>query len=195
MYGLFPVAYPIAKLLDVLLGANRGILFNREGLKMLVMLHERSPFALTERLNREEVTVISKVLDLKEKPISSIMTPLAKLFTLSNETSINEMTRYNILASGHTIIPIYQQGHPRSFVGVLSVKSLVALKFEEEITVGHLSLDVLPVVRPEASCQELFHVFRDQNIKMALVTERGSRHGEPLGIVSARDIMTEVFGE
>jgi metal transporter CNNM len=195
MYGLFPVAYPIAKLLDLLLGANHGMLFNREGLKMLVMLHERSPFALTERLNREEVTVISTVLDLKEKPISSIMTPLAKLFTLSNETSINKMTRYSILASGHALIPIYQQGHPRSFVGVLSVKSLVALKFEEEITVGHLSLDILPVVRPEASCQELFHVFRDQNIKMALVTERGSRHGEPLGIVSARDIMTEVFGE
>ena len=167
----------------------------REGLKMLVMLHERSQFSLTERLSREEVTVISTVLDLKDKPISSIMTPLANLFTLSNETFINEMTRYNILASGHTIIPIYQQRHLRSFIGVLSVKSLAALKFGEEITVGQLSLDILPVVRPEASCQELFHVFRDQNIKMVLVTERGSRHGEPLGIVSARDVMTEVFEE
>jgi metal transporter CNNM len=78
---------------------------------------------------------------------------------------------------------------------VLSVKSLAALKFGEEITVGQLSLDILPVVRPEASCQELFHIFRDQNIKMVLVTERGSRHGEPLGIVSARDVMREVFGE
>jgi metal transporter CNNM len=195
MYGLFPVAYPIAKLLDLLLGANHGLLFNREGLKMLIMLHERSQFSLTERLSREEVTVISTILDLKDKPISSIMTPLANLFTLSNETFINEMTRYNILASGYTIIPIYQQGHLRSFVGVLSVKSLAALKFGEEITVGQLSLDILPVVRPEASCQELFHIFRDQNIKMVLVTERGSRRGEPLGIVSARDVMTEVFGE
>jgi metal transporter CNNM len=194
MYGLFPVAYPIAKLLDFLLGANHGMLFNRAGLKMLVMLHEPSPFSLNELLNREEVTIISTILDLKEKSTSSIMTPLAKLFTLSNKTSINEMTRYNILAEGHGIIPIYEQGHPTIFVGALSVKSLVALNVEE-ITIGQLSLDALPVVRPEASCQELFHVFRDQNIKMVLVMERGSKHGEPLGIVSARDVMTALFGE
>ncbi|OAF55338.1 hypothetical protein VC83_08229 [Pseudogymnoascus destructans] len=40
MYGLFPVAYPIAELLDRLLGANHGLVFNRAGLKTLVMLHE-----------------------------------------------------------------------------------------------------------------------------------------------------------
>jgi metal transporter CNNM len=68
MYGLFPVAYPIAKLLDCLLGINNGAFFNRAGLKALVVLHERLSYSSAERLDQEEVTVISAVLDLNETP-------------------------------------------------------------------------------------------------------------------------------
>ncbi|KFZ19088.1 hypothetical protein V501_00850 [Pseudogymnoascus sp. VKM F-4519 (FW-2642)] len=194
MYGLFPVAYPIAKLLDRLLGANHGLVFNRAGLKTLVILHEGLNFSPAERLNQEDVTVISSVLDLKEIPISSIMTPLPKLFSLSIDTYLSDMTRYNILKSGYSAVLIHIQDQPTSFVGVLPIKSLVALNFEEDVTVGQLSLDRLPVVRRDASCQELFHVFRDRKVHLVLVTERGTIHGEPLGIVSARDVMSELIG-
>ncbi|KAL5349504.1 hypothetical protein ACLOAV_005797, partial [Pseudogymnoascus australis] len=188
------MAYPIAKLLDRLLGANHGLVFNRAGIKTLVMLHEALNFSPAERLNREDVTVISSVLELKEVPISSIMTPLPKLFSLSIDTFLNDMIRYNILKSGYSAVPIHMQDQPTSFVGVLPIKSLVALKYEEEITVGQLSLDSLPVVRGDASCQELFHVFRDRKVHLVLVTEKGTIDGEPLGIVSARDVMSELIG-
>jgi metal transporter CNNM len=61
MYGLLPVGYPIAKLLDLLLGVNHGAFFNRAGLKALVMLHERLSYTSAERLNQEEVAVISSI--------------------------------------------------------------------------------------------------------------------------------------
>ncbi|KAF4617959.1 hypothetical protein G7Y89_g15023 [Cudoniella acicularis] len=193
MYGLFPIAYPIAKLLDRLLGIHNGLVFNRARLKTLVALHENLHFSPTERLTREDVIVISSVLDLKEMPISSVMTPLSKVFVLSFDIYLNEMTRYNILKSGYSVIPIRIQDQPGRFVGALSIKSLVALNFEEEFTIGHLSLDSLPVARPDASCQELFHVFRDLKVEMMLVTEEGAVNGEPLGIVTAWDVMDELI--
>ncbi len=82
MYALFPVAYPIAKLLDTLLGKDHGIVFNRAGLKALISIHEHLGYSSTESLTREEVTVMSSVLDLKHIYISEIMTPIANLFTL-----------------------------------------------------------------------------------------------------------------
>ncbi|PVH80008.1 DUF21-domain-containing protein [Cadophora sp. DSE1049] len=193
MYLLFPIAYPIAKLLDRLLGLSHGIIFNRAGLKTLITLHERLSFSPTERLNREEVTVISTIIDLNAKPVSSIMTPIGKLFALSFDTRLSEMTRYNILTSGYSGIPIYSQDRPTSFVGILPVKSLVALNFEDDVTVGQLSLSTLHVVRPEVSCQHIFQIFRDRSVQMVLVTERGTQHGEPLGIVTARDVMDELI--
>jgi metal transporter CNNM len=194
MYLLFPVAYPIAKLLDRLLGASHGLVFNRAGLKTLIMLHEGLHLSPTESLNREDVTVASSALGMKEVPISAIMTPMLKVFSLGFDTCLNDMTRYNILKSGHSVIPVHVQDQPTRFMGVLPVKSLVALNFEEEVTVGQLALDTLPVVRCDASCQELFHIFRDRKVDLALVTERGTIHGEPMGIVSARDVMFELTG-
>jgi metal transporter CNNM len=82
-----------------------------------------------------------------------------------------------------------------TFVGVLSAKSLVALTFKDEVTVGQLSLDGLPVVRPDESCQTIFNVFRDRRVQMVLVTDRGTPYGEPLGFVTARDVMDELIRE
>ncbi|CZT40839.1 uncharacterized protein RSE6_00503 [Rhynchosporium secalis] len=193
MYVLFPIAYPISKVLDRLLGQSYGTIFNREGLKTLVALHERLSFSPTDRLNREEVTVIATIIDMNAKPISSIMTPISKAFVLGFDTILNDMTRYNILTSGFGCIPIHLQDHPTSFVGVLSTRSLVALNFQEDVTVGQLPFELLHVVRPDISCQQLFRVFRDRSVHMALVTEKGTIHGEPLGIITARDVMDELI--
>ncbi|KAL3427911.1 duf21 and cbs domain protein [Phlyctema vagabunda] len=195
MYMLFPVAYPIARLLDSLLGNNHGIIFNRAGLKALLFLHERLSFSPTDRLSREEVTLMSAVLDMKERPVLSISTPISKLFTLAFNTPLNDMTRYNILNSGFHGIPIHMAGHSKSFIGVLPVRSLVALPAEDNVTIGQLSLNTLPVVRPDVGIQEIVHLFRDRKVRMALVTELGTEHGEPLGIVTARDVMEAIIGD
>jgi len=194
MYGLFPIAYPIAKLLDHVLGEDPGVVFNRSGLKALVSLHEHLNFFPTERLNREEVTVITSVLDLNDVAVSSIMTPLSKLFKLSMDASLDEATRHNILHSGYSGIPIHLPDHPIRFTGVLPVKSLVAANFEEAVTVSQMPIQELPEVRPDISVQDIFHVFRDRKVQMALVTERGAVSGEPLGIVTARDVLNELIG-
>jgi metal transporter CNNM len=159
------------------------------------MLHERLSHTSADRLNREEVTVISSVLDLNETLISSIMTPISKLFTLSFDDCLDDITRYNILSAGYSNIPIYLPDHPTTFVGVLSANSLVALTFKDEVTVGQLSLDGLPVVPADESCQTIFNVFRDRRVQMVLVTDRGTPHGEPSGFVTARDVMDELIGE
>lgn len=194
MYLLFPVAYPVAILLDHLLGASHGMFFSRAGLKTLVMLHECLNFS-SDRLSREEVTVISQVLDLNTKPVSAIMTPVSKLFTLSADKRLDDITRDHILSSGYSGVPIHIQHHPSSFIEILPVKSLVALKLDDEITAGQLALGGILVVRSDIGCQDIIHIFRDRNVQMVLVTERGTPHGEPLGIVTARDVMNELIGK
>ncbi len=198
MYGLFPVAYPAAKLLDMLLGRDHGIIFNRAGLKALISIHEDLSYSSTENLTREEVTVMSSVLDLKHIYVSEIMIPIANLFTLDCEQVLDGITKYNIAESGYSEILVSmgsQHGTGPTFIGVLPVKSLVALNFDAAVAVGQLALDRLPVVKPNATIQETFGFFRDKNIQVALVTERGLLQGVPVGVVVARDIMHEILGE
>lgn len=194
MYLSFPVTYPIARLLDRILGANHIIFFNRDGIKELVKIHELVNFS-SSRLNREEVTVIGAMLDIHQVSVAQIMTPISKVYALSIDQPLNDITRYNILASGFSGIPIHMANHPANFLGLLPVKAMVALRVEEEITIGKLTLSTLLVVRPDVSCQQILHIFRDRSVQMVLVTERGTPHGEPLGIVTARDVMQVLIGE
>jgi metal transporter CNNM len=118
-----------------------------------------------------------------------MMTLVLRLLALSSDTLINDMIRYDILKSGCRIVPVYMESHSTNFVGVLVVTSFIDLDTEEEITVGQLTLDVLPIIRADASYQELFRTWRHREVKMILVTRRGVAQDEPLGIVTARDLM------
>jgi len=69
MYILAPLAWPTAKLLDWLLGEDHGTVYKKSGLKTLVTLHKNLG-EVSQRLNQDEVTIISAVLDLKEKSVA-----------------------------------------------------------------------------------------------------------------------------
>lgn len=195
MYALSPVAYPTACLLDRLLGPDRGIMFNRAGLKSFIMLHENISGLFPQRLNQEEVTVISSIIDLKERQVCSVMTPMTNVYSLSNEDLLNDMTCYNILKSGYSCIPVHMAADSSRFTGVLSVKSLVAMRFEDKVTVGQIAISSMPTVRPDVSCQDAIHLFRNRRSDMVLVTEGGVSYGQPLGILTYKDIMEAVIGE
>ena len=76
MWVLYPVAWPAARLLDWMLGGeHHGTMYKQAGLKTLVQLHKTA-----KRLIEDEVTIINNVLDLKEKHIGSIMTPIEDVF-------------------------------------------------------------------------------------------------------------------
>ncbi|KAJ6152013.1 hypothetical protein N7497_006332 [Penicillium chrysogenum] len=108
MYIMSPVAWPIAKLLDRLLGEDHGTIYKKAGLKTLVTLHKTLGEA-GEQLNSDEVTIISAVLDLKEKSVGSIMTPMEDVFTMSADTVLDERTMDHILSQR-----IFPHSHPRS---------------------------------------------------------------------------------
>jgi metal transporter CNNM len=193
MYGLFPVAFPIAKLLDLLLGRNHGMVFGRLGLKTLLMFHEGLHHSARERLTVDEISLLSSALDFNGLRVSSVMTPISKVFSLSSDAFLNDMTRYNILKSGYSNIPIHLHTQPNTFLGLLPVKSLVSTSLEEEVTIGQISLESLPVVYSTETCLEVLNVFKERKARVVLVIEQGT--ALPLGIVTARDIFEELIGE
>jgi metal transporter CNNM len=80
MYVMGIAAWPTAKLLDYLLGEDHGTVYKKSGLKTLVNLHQSLGLE-HERLNEDEVTIITAVLDLKAKAVGNIMTPMKDVFT------------------------------------------------------------------------------------------------------------------
>lgn len=195
MYLMYPVAYPTAMLLDYILGEDHGTVYKKAGLKTLVTLHKNLGPSPSERLNQDEVTIISAVLDLKDKPVGSIMTPIKDVFTMSSDTVLHERAMDRILSAGYSRIPIHAPGEPFNFVGMLLVKILITYDPEDEKRVGEFPLATLPETREETSCLDIVNFFQEGKSHMVLVSDSpGENHGA-LGVVTLEDVIEELIGE
>ncbi|CAM1506393.1 Fc.00g060340.m01.CDS01 [Cosmosporella sp. VM-42] len=194
MYLTSPLSWPTAKLLDWVLGEDHGTVYKKSGLKTLVTLH-KSLGELSERLNQDEVTIITAVLDLKDKPVGEVMTPMDDVYTLSEDHILDEKTMDDILSSGYSRIPIYRSGSETDFVGMLLVKTLITYDPEDKIPVRDVPLGAIVETRPETSCLDIINFFQEGKSHLVLVSEvPGSDHGA-LGVVTLEDVIEELIGE
>lgn len=194
MWVMSPIAWPTAKLLDYLLGEDHGTTYKKAGLKSLVTLHKSLGHA-EERLNEDEVTIISAVLDLKAKPVGSIMTPMKDVFTMPSDTVLDEKMMENILSAGYSRIPIHTPENKNDFVGMLLVKMLITYDPEDAVRVREFALATLPETRPETSCLDIINFFQEGKSHMVLVSDfPGDSHGA-VGVVTLEDVIEELIGE
>ncbi|BCS25826.1 uncharacterized protein APUU_50537S [Aspergillus puulaauensis] len=195
MYAFAPAAWPTAKLLDWLLGENHGVVYKKSGLKTLVTLHKSLGSQPAERLNEDEVTIITAVLDLKAKAVQSIMTPMEHVFTVSTDSILDEKTMELILSAGFSRIPVHAPNDPSNFLGMLLVKTLITYDPEDSKPVAEFVLATLPETSPETSCLDILNYFQEGHSHMALVSKHPGENGGAIGVVTLEDVVEELIGE
>lgn len=67
-----PIAWPIAKLLDYILGKNDVHTYKKAELKSFLQFHRTGE----EPLRDDEISILNGVLELNTKKVESIMTPM-----------------------------------------------------------------------------------------------------------------------
>ncbi|OUM52694.1 hypothetical protein BVG19_g1905 [[Candida] boidinii] len=192
MYVMYPVAYPTAMLLDYILGQDHGTVYKKSGLKTLVTLHKTMG---VERLNQDEVTIISAVLDLKEKSVSEIMTPINKVYTMSSDRILDEKTVEEIFNSGFSRIPIHLPGEPKNFVGMLLVRILISYDPDDELPVSSFPLATLPETGLDTSCLNILNYFQEGKSHMVVVSETPGMDTGAKGVLTLEDVIEELIGE
>ncbi|RCK58237.1 Protein MAM3 [Candida viswanathii] len=192
MYIMYPVAYPCAMLLDHILGEDHGTVYKKSGLKTLVTLHKTMG---VERLNQDEVTIISAVLDLKEKPVSSIMTPMDRVYTMSADKLLDEKTVEEIFNAGFSRIPIHLPNEPNNFIGMLLVRVLISYDPEDSLPVAAFPLATLPETGLDTSCLNILNYFQEGKSHMIVVSENPGEPTGAVGVLTLEDVIEELIGE
>ncbi|CAK9145007.1 unnamed protein product [Ilex paraguariensis] len=113
----FPVAYPISKLLDFLLGQGHVALFRRAELKTLVNMHGNEAGKGGE-LTHDETTIIAGALELTEKTASDAMTPISETFAIDINAKLDRVLMNLILEKGHSRVPVYYE-QPTNIIGLI----------------------------------------------------------------------------
>ncbi|KAJ3859671.1 hypothetical protein EV359DRAFT_86153 [Lentinula novae-zelandiae] len=163
-FWYYIVAWPVAKLLDWILGSNHGIIYRR-------------------------VAIIGATLDLQEKVVSQAMTPLSSVFMLSIDAELNFDLLKKIVNTGHSRIPVYEevdipvsvktvevgQSGPsiqkvQKIIGILLVKQCVLLNPNDAILIRDMQLNKVPFIPQNESLLGILDKFQEGRSHLAIVS-------------------------
>ncbi|KAI4349547.1 hypothetical protein L6164_010125 [Bauhinia variegata] len=180
----YPIAFPISKVLDAVLGHD-DVLFRRAQLKALVSIHSQEAGKGGE-LTHDETTIISGALDLTEKTAEEAMTPIESTFSLDVDSKLNWEAIGKILARGHSRVPIYS-GNPKNVIGLLLVKSLLTVRAETETPISAVSIRRIPRVPADMPLYDILNEFQKGSSHMAAVVKVKRESSNPQAAIDAQN--------
>ncbi|XP_064952044.1 DUF21 domain-containing protein At2g14520-like isoform X4 [Musa acuminata AAA Group] len=166
----FPVAYPISKLLDWLLGKGHFALMRRAELKTLVDMHGNEAGKGGE-LTHDETTIITGALDLTQKTAKDAMTTILETFSLDINSKLDMHTLGLIMSKGHSRVPIYS-GSPTNIIGLILVKNLITCRPEDEVPIRNVTIRKIPRVYDDLPLYDMLNEFQKGHSHMSVVVKR-----------------------
>ncbi|GAY50135.1 hypothetical protein CUMW_124430 [Citrus unshiu] len=159
----FPIAFPVSKLLDLLLGKGNEALFRRAELKTLVDLHGNEAGKGGE-LTRDETTIITGALELSEKTARDAMTPASETFAIDVSFKLDRNLMRLVLEKGHSRVP---------------VKNLLTIHPEDEVPVKNVSIRRIPRVSETMPLYDILNEFQKGHSHMAVVVRHQNDREQP----------------
>jgi len=140
-------------------------------------------------LDRDELEMITSVIEFHDGRVSEIMTPRTDIEGLP-VTSTREACVRTIMDVGHSRLPVYEDTLD-SVVGVLYAKDLLAVEPGEPFDLAATMRK--PFFVPETKAiSDLLEEFRMQKVHMAIVLDE---YGGTAGLVTIEDLIEEIVGE
>ncbi|BFZ64568.1 hypothetical protein YB2330_005715 [Saitoella coloradoensis] len=200
IWCMFIFSYPIAKLLDYILGQNHGMVYRRSELAELLTFHSQQEHHGGD-LNLDAVTIMRGALDLHEKTVENAMTQIEEAFMLHIDTRLNRETIEKIVKSGHSRVPVYDMvadeedmldaershqhlspeamGTRRCIIGCLLVKNLILLDPDDSVPLREVSISTLPTVQSDLPLFDILNSFQEGRSHMAIVVPAPPKPYEP----------------
>ncbi|KAL9685200.1 hypothetical protein QQ045_022648 [Rhodiola kirilowii] len=175
----YPFAFPISKVLDFLLGHEHKALFRRAELKTLVSFHGNKAGKGGE-LTVDETTIIAGALELTEKTVGDVMTPISALFAIDINAKFDRSLMNQILDNGHSRIPVFHE-QPTNIIGLILAKNLLTVQLEEELPVKSVTIRRIPKVPKTMPLYDILNEFQKGHSHMAVVVRKYKKTDEQVG--------------
>ncbi|TMS39040.1 hypothetical protein L596_005632 [Steinernema carpocapsae] len=191
IFFTLPIAWPISKLLDCLLGDEYAG-YDRKRLMELIKLNTVNE----DGQLAEEWKIAVGAMELYDKVGKDVMTKIEDVFMLPNNTVLNAKTVAEIVRTGYTRIPVYMPGDKNTITDILFVKDLALLDPDDNFTVktvcGYHQHPVKFVLE-DTPLKVMLEEFKRGDCHMAIVKRPNGESFDLVGIVTLEDIVEEIL--
>ncbi|KAL6511759.1 DUF21 domain-containing protein [Orobanche gracilis] len=178
LWVFFPIAYPISKFLDWMLGNGHAVLLRRAELKTFVDFHGNEAGKGGD-LTHDETTIIAGALELTEKTAKDAMTPISKAFSIDLDGTLNLETLNSIMTMGHSRVPIYYK-NPNNIIGLILVKNLLAVGPSDSVPLRKMVIRKIPRVSENMPLYDILNEFQKGHSHIAVVYKDSKETKETL---------------
>ncbi len=130
LFIFFPIAFPIAFILNKVLGDEIPRLYSKNELMHIISEHEDSEHS---PIDADEKRIVHGALKFSHRVVEEVMTPLSKVVTFSIDQKLTQQFFETVAEEGFSRYPIYAHD-PSNIIGILFTKDL--LVEDENITIG-----------------------------------------------------------
>jgi len=198
---IYPLSWPISKVLDWALGDELGMIYTNRELVNLVEVHTTQG-----ELNTESAGIMQGALDFSKLQVGRVMTDWKEVFFIYSDINLDFVALERIFKSGHSRVPVVNRAtkfEGEEVIGLLFVKDLILLDPEDEIPVQNI-VDTfchdLKYVDLTMSVKSVMDEFRHGRSHLAVVRKQGSKKPncdfityENVGIVTLEDIIENIL--
>lgn len=187
VFVLSPITYPIALMLDKLLGEEVPNLYSKHELMQIVSELEDSEHS---DLDADEERIIHGALQFSHTTVQEVMTPKDKVVSFDENTKIDKDFLDSLKDQAYSRYPIYS-GNKDNVIGILYTKELIneiddiAINKTEEAFVKNFL-----VARPKEKLDIVLGRMLKKHQHMGIVlTKNGHLHG----VITLEDIIEEII--
>jgi len=203
IFFISPLAWPISKLLDWILGDEFGLVYTNRELRNLVELH-----TMEGDLPTESAGIMTGALDFSKLTVESVMTEWKSVFYLKSDARLDFECLERIFKSGHSRVPVVEvsgtqfEQQQQHVIGLLFVKDLILLDPEDELPVRNIIdtfLHDLKHIEHNTSVKTVMDEFRHGRSHLAIVRKvvahkvNGEVIYKNVGIVTLEDIIENIL--
>jgi metal transporter CNNM len=183
----YPISKPLQLLLDSLFKGETAHLQSRHELGIMISEHLGTK---ESELDEDEIEIIRGALQLSEKRVRDITTPIEDVYWLEPNVVIDATLIDEIKASGRSRIPILNKAKTICY-GVLLVKELVDIDFDENPPrVDELHLHPTQTVGSMTALDTMFRKFIAAHTHLMPV----ERDDKIIGVITIEDVVEEIIG-
>lgn len=181
----YPIAWPIATVLDRLLGETLPDIMSRIELRHIIETHHRAAESDIDSFDRD---IMVGALSLQEQPAEAIMTPSEEVFAVSAKETLTSERIVELKQSGYTRFPVLWDDR---VVGVLNIKKLVGTCTDEHAVEDYSKDSKIIHVPADSKVDDILYRMIKGKVHMASVADATGW----VGIVTMEDILETLVGQ
>jgi metal transporter CNNM len=187
LFIAYPVARPIAMVLDYFLGNELPTTYSNKELMDIISEHEESEHS---PIDEDEERILHGALQFSHMRVREVMTPAEKVVMYDMNQRLSHEFFTDVNNSGFSRIPVYS-GNRNNVVGILYVKDLL---IEQDGVALHETAEAFDQEFIQVKSTDLLDVVLGKMLKrrqhLAIVKNRNKQF---LGVITLEDVIEEII--